>query len=79
MDLQCNNNKNSKLYLHDYYITAMQKRRIESMTITVISYQGTIATLMYIITFIHYSKKSQINFSLISKHNEMNKINRRFT
>ena len=30
---------------------------------------------IYIITFIQYSNKGQINLSLISKHDEMNMIN----
>ena len=68
----------SELYLHYYDNTALQKRRKDEL-ITVFSYQDTIATLIYIITFIQCSKMGQINLSLISKHDHRNTINQRLT
>ena len=74
-----NNNNNSELYLHDYNNTALQKRRkhhnYSNLTIRV-QFQ---LWYIYVITFIQYFNKGQINLFLISKHDEMNMINQRLT
>ena len=73
------NNNNSELYLHDYNNTALQKRRKHDNYSNLIIRVQFQLRYIYIMTFIQYSNKGQINLSLISKHDEMNMINRRLT
>ena len=79
MGLQSNNNNNnSELYLHDYYNTLLQNhRKHDNYSDSVIKVQ--LQHWCINIYQLFQKWKGQINLSLISKHDEMNTINRRFT
>ena len=76
-----NSNNNSELY--NCYNTALQTRgkHIYSNINTRVQRANfdIFATLICMITFIQYSKKGQMDLSLVSKHDVMNKIDRRLT
>ena len=76
-----NSNNNSELY--KCYNTALQRRgkhNIYSNINTRVQWANfDIFATLICITFIQYSKKGQIDLSLVSKHDVINKIDRRLT